>query len=74
MKKSELGINLETTKDIDSAKERAISKNNTMQVSKAEIAISGIQIPVQMLATEFLDNFDINITYPKKEMYCVSQK
>lgn len=74
LKKSELGINLETTKDIDSAKERAISKNNTMQVSKAEIAISGIQIPVQMLATEFLDNFDINITYPKKEMYCVSQK
>lgn len=74
LKKAELGINLETTKDINSAKERAISKNNTMQVSKAEIAISGIQIPIQILATELLDSYDINITYPKKEMYCVSQK
>lgn len=74
LKKSELGINLETTIDIDSAKERAVSKNNTMQVSKAEIAISGIQIPVQMLSTELLDSYDINITYPKKEMFCVSQK
>lgn len=74
IKKTDLPINIEQTPDAKTARQRAISKNNTMQVTKSELAISDIQIPIQLLANELLEKADINIDFPKKEIFIPSQK
>lgn len=72
LQNTELSINIEETSTSESAIAVAITKNNTMQVTANELHISKIQIPIQYLATELLDKYNINLCYPKKEMFVLT--
>ena len=74
LKKTDISINIEQTPDSQSAIKRAISKNNTMKVTESELAISDIQIPIQILANEVLEKDNINIDFPKKEIFIPSKE
>jgi hypothetical protein len=74
LKKTPLTINIEITEDTDSARKRAKSKNNTMLVTKSELEISEIQIHIQALSSVLLENYEINLNYPKKEIFAAGEK
>ena len=67
-------VNIEQTDDVSSARKKAISKNNTMQVTKGELEMSNFQIQIHFLAIDLLEKHGINIIFPKKESFLEDNK
>lgn len=67
-------IKTTTCRDVRKARDIAISKNNTMEVTKNELTMSENIEKIQYLSNQVLLKSDYIIGYPKKENFGISKK
>jgi hypothetical protein len=70
----DIGINTISAQNPEDACNIAISKNNSMQVTKSEMDISASIAPIQEISNFLWENYNINLYYPKKEVFFMSDE
>lgn len=70
----EIGINTISAQNPEDACSIALSKNNSMQVTKSEMEISASIAPIQEVSNVLWENYDINLYYPKKEIFFMNKE